>query len=79
MDIEIQTYWNVETLYYVFNAVASMMAGAGFAGLLKLVFLFAIAIGMFGYMNKQLERRDPLAHARIFFKDLAHLFGLARA
>ena len=31
------------------------------------------------YMNKQLERRDPLAHARIFFKDLAHLFGLARA
>lgn len=55
MDIEIQTYWNVETLYYVFNAVASMMAGTGFSGLLKLVFLFAIAIGMFGYMNKQLE------------------------
>lgn len=31
------------------------------------------------YMNKQLERRDPLAHLRIFFKDLAHLFGLAKA
>ncbi|MEO3471063.1 geranylgeranyl diphosphate reductase [Roseomonas sp. CAU 1739] len=31
------------------------------------------------YMNKELERRDPLAHLRIFFKDLAHLFGLARA
>jgi geranylgeranyl reductase len=31
------------------------------------------------YMNKQLVRRDPLAHARIFFKDLAHLVGLARA
>jgi geranylgeranyl reductase len=30
------------------------------------------------YMNKELERRDPLAHLRIFFKDLAHLFGLAR-
>ena len=28
------------------------------------------------YMNKKLERRDPLAHVRIFFKDLAHLFGL---
>ena len=37
MDIEIQTYWNVETLYYVFNAVASMMAGAGFAGLLIVI------------------------------------------
>lgn len=31
------------------------------------------------YMNKQLERRDPMAHLRIFLKDLAHLFGLARA
>jgi geranylgeranyl diphosphate/geranylgeranyl-bacteriochlorophyllide a reductase len=28
------------------------------------------------YMNKQLVRRDPMAHVRIFFKDLAHLFGL---
>lgn len=28
------------------------------------------------YMNKQLTRRDPLAHMRIFFKDLGHLFGL---
>jgi geranylgeranyl reductase len=29
------------------------------------------------YMNKQLPRRDPLAHVRIFFKDLAHLLNLA--
>lgn len=28
------------------------------------------------YMNKQLVRRDPMAHVRIFFKDLGHLFGL---
>jgi geranylgeranyl reductase len=27
------------------------------------------------YMNKELVRSDPWAHARIFFKDLAHLFG----
>ena len=31
------------------------------------------------YMNKELVRRDPMAHIKIFFKDLAHLFGLARA
>jgi geranylgeranyl reductase len=30
------------------------------------------------YMNKELVRRDPLAHVRIFFKDLAHLAGFAR-
>jgi geranylgeranyl diphosphate/geranylgeranyl-bacteriochlorophyllide a reductase len=28
------------------------------------------------YMNKQLVRRDPMAHVRIFIKDLGHLFGL---
>jgi geranylgeranyl reductase len=28
------------------------------------------------YMNKKLVRRDPMAHVRIFFKDLGHLFGL---
>jgi geranylgeranyl reductase len=31
------------------------------------------------YMNKELVRRDPMAHVRIFFKDLAHLMGFARA
>lgn len=30
------------------------------------------------YMNKELVRRRPLAHVRIFFKDMAHLLGLAR-
>lgn len=28
------------------------------------------------YMNKELVRADPMAHARIFFKDVAHLFGM---
>lgn len=31
------------------------------------------------YMNKTMVRRDPMAHVRVFFKDLAHLFGMARA
>lgn len=30
------------------------------------------------YMNKELVRRKPMAHVRIFFKDMAHLFGVAR-
>lgn len=29
------------------------------------------------YMNKKLVRKKPLAHIRIFFKDVAHLIGLA--
>lgn len=28
------------------------------------------------YMNKRLVRAKPMAHARIFFKDMAHLLGL---
>ena len=31
------------------------------------------------YMNKKLTRRKPMAHVRIFFKDLGHLFGFVRA
>ena len=30
------------------------------------------------YMNKRLVRRKPMAHVKIFFKDMAHLFGFAR-
>ncbi len=30
------------------------------------------------YMHKKLVRAKPLAHVRIFFKDLAHLFGVVR-
>jgi geranylgeranyl reductase len=31
------------------------------------------------YMNKALVRARPLSHVRIFFKNIAHLTGLARA
>ena len=31
------------------------------------------------YMNKELTRKKPMAHVRIFFKDMAHLLGLVRA
>lgn len=31
------------------------------------------------YMNKRLVRARPMAHVRIFFKDLAHLLGVVRA
>jgi geranylgeranyl reductase len=31
------------------------------------------------YMNKRLARTDPMAHARVFLKDLAHWLGLASA
>ena len=30
------------------------------------------------YMNKELVRAKPMAHVRIFFKDVAHLLGMAR-
>ncbi len=30
------------------------------------------------YMNKELVRKDPMAHIRVFFKDLGHLLGFAK-
>lgn len=67
MDIEIATYWNVETLYYVFNAIAAVMGGAGFEGLLKMVFVFGIMIGIFAYNgNQQLELAKWFINALVF-------------
>jgi len=31
------------------------------------------------YMHKRLVRNKPMAHVRIFFKDMAHLLGIAKA
>jgi geranylgeranyl reductase len=30
-------------------------------------------------MHKKLVRKKPMAHVRIFFKDMAHLLGIAKA
>ncbi|KVV25117.1 conjugal transfer protein TraG [Burkholderia cepacia] len=67
MTIELQTYWNVETLYYMLNGVASVMGGAGYSGMLKYVFIVALAIGMFGYLGaKQYEMAKWFIHAFVF-------------
>jgi conjugal transfer mating pair stabilization protein TraG len=67
LDVTITTYWNVETLYYVFNAVSAMMGGAGFHGLLRMIFIFAVGIGMFAYAGgKQLEMVTWFLQALIF-------------
>ncbi|KVL85354.1 conjugal transfer protein TraG N-terminal domain-containing protein [Burkholderia stagnalis] len=55
MGIEIQTWWNVDTLYYVLNAVAATMMSVGYSGLLKFVFIIALMIGLFGYVGRQFE------------------------
>lgn len=56
MEIELTTYWNVETLYFVFNAIAAFMKSVTFGALMKAIFIFAIGIGMFAYMaGRQLE------------------------
>lgn len=66
MNVEIATYWNVETLYYVFNAVASVMASASFSGLMKFIFIFGLAVAMFGYMGKQMEMAKWFLQALVF-------------
>ncbi len=67
IDISIGTYWNVETLFYVFNGVASIMGGNGFSGLLKMVFFFALCLGIFAYGgNRQFEMAGWFIQALIF-------------
>ena len=67
MEIEIQTYWNVETLYFVFQAVSSLMGGSEFTGMLRMVFLLAIGIGLFTFLgNRQVEMATWFIQALIF-------------
>ena len=66
MDIEIQTYWNVETLFNVFNAIAAVMRTQSFDGLLRFVFVFGLALAIFGYIGRQLEMFKWFIHAFIF-------------
>ena len=49
MNLEIITYWNVETLYYVLNAVASIMQSGHFTSMMKFIFLMALMVGIFSY------------------------------
>ncbi|MBP8285277.1 MAG: conjugal transfer protein TraG N-terminal domain-containing protein, partial [Rhodoferax sp.] len=49
MNLEIVIYWNVETLYYVLNSVASIMQSSHFTNMLKFIFLFALMVGIFSY------------------------------
>ena len=66
-DLEILTYWNVETLAYVLEGVASIMGGAGYKNALKMVFYVALILGIFAYVgNKTLEIGVWLIQALIF-------------
>ena len=47
MDFEIQTYWNVETLYMVFNAIASLMKGQEYTAMISVVLLASLTVMVF--------------------------------
>lgn len=66
MNFEIQTYWNVDVLYSVFNAVASTMHGAGFSGLLKFVFLLGFFISLFVLVTRLYDLIMWLVQAALF-------------
>ncbi|ENG7912456.1 conjugal transfer protein TraG N-terminal domain-containing protein [Acinetobacter baumannii] len=50
MNFEINTYWNVEVTYQVFNGVSAIMQSGNFAGLLKLAFLVMCLISLITFM-----------------------------
>ena len=67
MNIEIATYWNVETLYYVLNGVAAFMQSTSWSAILRFVFILALGVGIFAYAgNKQLEMAKWFIQALVF-------------
>lgn len=56
IDYEIETYWNVETLSTVLNAVSGLMGSGDYSAMIKMIFTLGVAIGLFVYMgNRQLD------------------------
>ena len=67
IDIEISSYWNVEVLKDVFQAIASVMGANGtMTGLFRLAFLVGLVLAIFGYLGRQLEMFKWFIHAFIF-------------
>jgi conjugal transfer mating pair stabilization protein TraG len=67
-DIEISTYWNVETLYQFFNGVASLMADATFITAARLMFGIAFLFGLFAWSKSRLlEWSMSFVWALVFF------------
>lgn len=66
MDIEITTFWNVATLFNIFNGVAAIFGSGSWEGILRYMFLFALMIFIFAYMNKPGELITWFFQALIF-------------
>ena len=45
MEFEIATFWNVEPLYYIFNAVAATVKNNDYTGLIKFCLYMGAFIG----------------------------------
>lgn len=66
LDIQIQTYWNVSTLYNVLNGVSAAMQSSNFSGLMRYVFLTGIAVMMFATLGRQLDLAKWFIQSLIF-------------
>lgn len=67
IDIEISSYWNVEVLRDVFQAIASVMGSNGnMTGLFRLAFLVGLVLAIFGYLGRHLEMFKWFIHAFVF-------------
>ncbi|QKM57759.1 conjugal transfer protein TraG N-terminal domain-containing protein [Burkholderia glumae] len=53
MNMQINTYGNVETLYYVFNGVAAFMHSNSFSGMVKFTLLGGLLIALFASIGRK--------------------------
>ncbi|WP_304993780.1 conjugal transfer protein TraG N-terminal domain-containing protein [Burkholderia plantarii] len=51
--MEIDTYWNVDTLYYVLNGVASFMGSGSFSGLMRFTLLSGLLIAFVATIGRK--------------------------
>ena len=46
MDVQINTYWNVDTLYQVLNGVSAVMGSGDYVALIKMIMMLGLMLGI---------------------------------
>ncbi|MBS2132329.1 conjugal transfer protein TraG N-terminal domain-containing protein (plasmid) [Burkholderia thailandensis] len=53
MNLQINTYWNVQTLYYILNGVAAFTGSGTFSGLVKFTMICGLLIAIFATIGRK--------------------------
>lgn len=73
MDFEIATFWNVEPLYYVFNAVSATIKSGDYTGLLRLAMYMGLMMAVLWFLTGRQGEFVRWFVTALFFSSIVNL------